>query len=174
MRKLISIVSAVALALLGGVVFIAAAPPAQEESKTEKQIKALTEKIDKLEKRVAELEKKLAEKDPIAKMEERFKGLLDKFGGSFEGGKDGLKKMLEEFRGSMPELPDFDSMPDMLQGLDMDQLLDMLKGQFEGQLPGFFDGLDMDGLLERFKEKLEKKPAPDKHDKKGAPRRRSI
>ena len=123
MKRILSVVSAVALALLGGVVFIAAAPQAQDESKTEKLIKSLNEKVDKLEKRVAELEKKLAEKDPIAKMEERFKGLLD-----------------------------------------------MLKGQFEGRLPGFFDGLDMDGLLDQFKEKLEKKPEP----KKGAPRRRSI
>ncbi len=166
MKKFLPILAAVAVALLGGVLILGAAPQAQEESKTDKQIKALTEKVDKLEKRVAELEKKLAEKD---KIENRFKGLFDKLG----DGKDGLKKALEDFRRSlpeMPELPDFDSLPDLFQGLDLESLLDQLKGQFGDELPGFFDGLDMEGLLEQFKEKFEKKSEP----KKGAPRRRSI
>ena len=160
MKKFLSIVAAVALAALGGVVILGAAPPApQEESKTDKQIKALTERVEKLEKRVAELEKKLAEKKPVGSFEERIQGLLEKFGGKFE-----------DFRGALPEMPDFGDMPNLLEGLDMDQLFDMLKSQFEGQLPGFFDGLDMDGLLDQFKEKLDQKSEP----KKKGPKRRSI
>jgi len=174
MKRFLPIVAAVALALLGGVIITAAAPQAQDESKTEKLIKALNEKVAKLEKRVAELEKKLAEQDPIAKIEERFKGFLDKMGGKFEGGKEGLKKMFEDFRGSMPELPDLDTLPGLFQGLDMDQLLDMFKSQFDGQLPSFFDKLDMDGLFDQLKDKLERKSAPDKNEKKSPPRRRSI
>jgi len=173
MKKFLSIVAAVAMAALGGVVILGAAPQAQEESKTDKLIKSLTDKVDKLEKRVAELEKKLAEKqkDSLGGIEGRFKDLLEQFGGKFEGGKEGLKKMLEEFRGKLPEMPEFDGMPDLLQGLDMEQLLDMLKGQFDGQLPGFFDGLDMDGLFDKFKEKLDPKSEPKK---KAGPKRRSI
>ena len=171
MKRILSIVAAVAVAVLGGVLVVGAAPQAQDESKHEKLIKSLTERIDKLEKRVAELEKKVAEKNAGGGLEERLNGFLEKFGGKFEGGGEGLKKMLEEFRGSMPGMPDFESMPDMLEGLDLEQLLDQLKGQFEGQLPGFFDGLDLDGLLDQFKEKLEKKSEPGK---KSAPKRRSI
>jgi hypothetical protein len=59
----------------------------------------------------------------------------------------------------------------MFEGMDMEQLLDMLKGQFEGQMPGFFDGLDLDGLLEKFKEKFSQ---PEEPKKKGQPKRRSI
>lgn len=167
MKRFLSVVAAVAVAVLGGVLVVGAAPQAQDESKSEKLIKSLTERIDKLEKRVAELEKKVAEKNVGGRFEERLKGLFEKF----DGGGEGLKKMLEEFRGSMPGMPDFESMPDMLEGLDMEQLLDQLKGQFEGQLPGFFDGLDLDSLFEQFKDKLEKKSEPGK---KSAPKRRSI
>jgi len=173
MKKFFSVVAAVAMAGLGGVVILGATPQAQEESKTDKLVKSLTEKVDKLEKRVAELEKKLAEKEkqPLGRIEGRFKELLEKFGGD---GFENLKKKLEEFRGQMPEmpeLPDFDSMPDLFQGLDMEQLLDALKSQFGGQMPEFFDGLDMDGLLDKFKEKLEPKSEPKK---KTGPKRRSI
>jgi hypothetical protein len=168
MKRFLSIAAAVALAALGGVVILGASPqePRQEESKTDKLIKSLTERVDKLEKRVVELEKKLAEKNAGGGLEERFKGLLDKFG----DGKDGFKKLFEEFRGGLPEMPEFEGMPDLFQGLDVDQLMEMLKSQFDGQLPGFFDGLDMEGLLDKFKDQLDKKSEP----KKKGPKRRSI
>src|SRR5688572_26793550 len=140
MRKFLSIAAAVALAALGSVVILGAAPQAQEESKSEKQIKALSEKVEKLEKRVAELEKKLAEKVASGSFEEKLNGILEKFGGNFGGGFEDLRKKLDEFRESMPdmpEMPDFESMPDFFQGLDMEQLLEMFKGQFGGELPGF-------------------------------------
>ena len=165
LKKVLSIAAAVVVAIFGGVVILGAAPQVQEESKTDKLIKSLSEKVDRLEKRVVELEKKLAEKKVAEKrktgsFEERIQALLDKFGGQFE-----------EFRGGLPEMPDFGDMPNLLEGLDMDQLLDMLKGQFEGQMPEFFDGLDLDGLLDQFKDKLDPKSEPNK--KKG-PKRRSI
>lgn len=161
MKRFLAIAAAVVVAALGGVMILGAAPQAQDESKQDKVIKALTERIDKLEKRVADLEKKLAQKNS---------GGLEKFFEKFGGGDwEGLKKKLDEFRGQMPEMPDFEGMPDLFQGMDMDQLLEMLKGQLEGQLPGFFDGLDLEGLFEQFKDGLPK-PEP----KKKEPRRRSI
>ena len=159
LKKVLSIAAAVVVAVFGGVVILGAAPPVQEESKTDKLLKSLTERVDKLEKRVVELEKKLAEKKSVGSFEERLQALLDKFGGQFE-----------EFRGGLPEMPEFGEMPDLLEGLDMDQLFDMLKGQFEGQLPEFFDGLDLDGLLDQFKDKLDQNSEP----KKKGPKRRTI
>ena len=106
MRKFLSVVAAVAVAALGGVVILGAAPQAQEESKTEKQIKALNEKVEKLEKRVAELEKKLAEKNAAGSFEEKLNGILEQFGGKFGGGFDDLRKRLDEFRESMPDMPE--------------------------------------------------------------------
>ena len=178
MRKKMSVLAAVAVAALGVVVILGASPQGQEEPKADR-FKAFTEKIEKLEKRVADLDKKVAElekkladrKSPAGGVEDKFKSFLDKFGGNFEGGKDGFKKLLEEFRGQVPEMPDFNEMPDLFQGMDAQQLLDMLKDQFGGELPGFFDGLDMEGLFDQFKEKLEKRSDPEK---KKSPKRRSI
>lgn len=168
MKRFLPIVAAVVLAACGGVMILGAGPQAQEESKTDKIIKSLTEKVDKLEKRIADLEKKLAEKNS-GKLEDGLKGFLEKFGGKFEGGAEGFKKFFEDFQGSVPGLPDFESLPDLFQGFDTEQLLDMLKGQFEGQLPGFFDGLDLEGLLDKFKDGL-----PKSEPKKKSPKKRSI
>jgi len=168
LKKVLSIAAALAVAAFGGVVILGASPQAQEESKTDKQIKALTEKVDKLEKRVAELEKKLAEKRSPAGFEEQLKALLEKFGG--EDALGDLQRKLDEFRESMPEMPDFESMPDLFQGLDLESVLEMFKGQFGGELPEFFDGFDMEGLFQQFKGAPDRKPEP----RKGPPRRRSI
>ena len=174
MKRFASILAVAAVAVAGGILVVAAAPqdPPKEESKTEKQIKALTEKVEKLEKRVADLEKKLTERN-AGSFEEKLKGILEQFG----GGQDWQDK-LDEFRRSMPEMPDFESMPDLFGGfdfenLDMDQLLEMLKGQFEGQMPELFEGLDLDGLFDQFKERLAPRESP-KPDEKKAPKRRSI
>jgi hypothetical protein len=176
MKKFASILAVAAVAVAGGILVVAAAPqdPPKEESKTEKQIRALTEKVEKLEKRVADLEKKLTEKS-AGSFEEKLKGILDQFGGG------DWQEKLDEFRRQMPEMPempDFESMPDFFGGfdfenLDMDQLLEMLKGQFEGQMPELFEGLDLDGLFDQFKDRLAPKGEPNPGEKK-APKRRSI
>ena len=163
MNRFLSIAAAVLVAAVGGVMILGASPQVQDESKADKVIKSLTEKVEKLEKRVAELEKKLAAVEK--KSSSGFEGLLEKFG-KFEGF-DNLKKKLDEFRDQAPEMPDFEN----FQGMDMDQLLEMLKGQLEGQFPGFFDGLDLEGLFEQFKGGM---PAPEKKKKDSNPKRRSI
>ena len=173
MKRFIPVTAASAL-LVAACVFVIAAAPVQDESKQDKLIKGLTDRIEKLEKRVADLEKKLAEQAASAKRGDGLKGWFDKFGGKLGEGKDAFKDLFDEFRRSMPELPEPGTLPDFFQGLDLEQLLETFKGQFggqfDGQFPDFFDGLDMDGLFERFKDKLEKKPEP----KRSTPRSREV
>lgn len=163
MKKFAVIFALAALIAAGPLLVVAASPP-QDESKVEKLLKSMNEKLDRLEKRVAGLEKKVAEKGPLSGIEERFKGLFDKFKDKGEG-------MLEELRRAMPDLPDFQGLPDMLQGLDFESLLETLKDQFQDKLgekfDGFFDGLDLPQLFD----KLEKK---SEEPRKSTPRRREI
>ena len=178
MRKFIPVLALAGVAALGGLVLLGATPKVQDESKQDKQLKALIERVDKQDKRVAELEKRVAELEKKlteraaggGNWENRLKGMFEKFG----GGED-FKKLFEDFRRSMPEMPempDLDALPDLFQGfegLEMDQLFDMLKGQLEGQMPDLFENLDMDGLFDQFKQKLEKSVPKQK-----GPKRRSI
>src|SRR5882672_6518774 len=115
MKEIAVILPVAALLGVGARLTVAASPP-QHESKDEKLLKTMNEKLDRLEKRGAELEKKAAEKGPLSGIEERFKGLFDKFKDKGEG-------MLDELRRSMPDLPNLDGLPDMLQGLDFESLL---------------------------------------------------
>jgi hypothetical protein len=157
MKKFAVILPVAALLGVGALLTIAASPP-QDESKVEKLLKSMNEKLDRLEKRVAELEKKAAEKGPLSGIEERFKGLFDKFKDKGEG-------MLDELRRAMPDLPNLDGLPDMLQGLDFGSLLETLKDQLQDKMgekfDGFFDGLDLPQLLDKMEKKSEpRKPTP--------------
>jgi len=164
MKKFAVILALAALIAAGPLLVVAAAPPRQDESKIEKLLKSMNEKLDRLEKRVGELEKKVAEKSPLSGIEDKVKGLFDKFKDKGEG-------MLDELRRAMPDLPDFQGMPDMLQGLDFESLLDMLKGQLQEKMgekfDGFFDGLDLPQLFDKIEKKSEE-------PRKSTPKRREI
>jgi len=138
------------------VVFALAAAPAtaQEESRLEKLVKKLNDRIDQLEKKVDELTKKLeAAKPAITDFEKSLRGILEKFdGGSFDFG-----GLLEQFKDRLPPIEGFG---EMFQGMDLEQMLEMFKGQFEGQMPQFFDGFDPEELLKKIEKQFRKEPRP--------------
>ncbi len=146
---------------------------AQEESKLDRLLKGLDEKIQKLEKQVEDLTKKLQEQKPVEKLDRAIERLVEKFGGELEldglmekfaekmPAKPDLDDLIEKLLGSLPELPGGMApadLPLLLEGMDWETLLDGVKAQLEAQFGEFFEGFDVQKLLQDLERKFKPEP----------------